>query len=338
MIPRPPIVINDRTGKCKAHFDSGSCKWGDRCRFRHYLTPENDSVVQSSPPATTTINPPKPPDDKTIGWTKIHDLVFHAEYEKLAAILQSTANHTALLSAMTNAPKTIHWSEFDVVDGSTDRYTITIPAYSTPLDVAFTSSNDLTSGEAALYNLFDSTDHVYARFVCTTLLLHPTRARDILAYVQSQVEGIVSWNDGDGWTLLHELCFRGSYELFTECFYYFHDFCAWVERQLSTARVIRWYEEEVEFDNEAATTSSTDMEGVKEKKNNKQREFKITIPSGYSVRQIMAMTSKELDIDSPCREQTKKYLLDSVEHGETRRQLLEYIDSLHNIDHEKTPK
>jgi hypothetical protein len=339
MVPRPPVVITDHTGKCKAYFDSvnelwnprGSCKYGDRCRFRHYLTEEeqkaqNDTAIQTYLSAATTIHQPKAPeeaDDKTIGWTKIHDLVFHAEYEKLANVLQSTNNHSALLSAMTHAPKTIHWSEFDTVDGSTDRYTITIPANSTPLDVAFTSSNDLTRGIAALYNLFDATDDRIPRFVCATLLLHPTRAREILAYVNNHhlgVAGIVSWNGGDGWTILHELCFRGNYELFTTKFYYFNDYRALMGRGLSASRIITWSEVSV-TDNEANRGShSNEMKDIK--------TFKMTIPSGYTVRQMVLMTSEALDRDSPCREQTKKYLFDSVEQSATRRQLVEYIDKL----------
>lgn len=303
-IPKPRAVVNDNTEKCNSYFNSGSCRFGDICRFRHYSTEfELKAKIETS-------------DDETIGWSNIHEIVFRAEYEKLAKVLQQTTNHTTLLSSTTKAPKTINWSEFDSVDGSVDKYTIIIPAHSTPLDVAFTSSKDLQRGEAALYNLFDSTDDRNARFICATLLLNPMKTHAIMSHLQTNggAQGIDSWCDG--WTLIHECCFRGDYPRFQGCYYYFrHEcLCTLLVQELSMPRVITWWEED---------TSTDDDDHVDD---GSHKEFKLTIPLGYTLRDILCTTSKDLDVDSPCREMSKKYLLDSLDDGENRQKLLQWVD------------
>jgi len=170
--------ITDKTMKCRDYFSVlndqgkpiGDCKYNDYCKYRHYYTTEEEYEV--------------------LGWSKIHDAVFHGDYTELAELLPTGATdeeYNTLFSKKTTLPYVIRWSEYDSVDHTHDNYKITIPVGSTVMDVAETSKKDLDKDSpcsiAVVDYLLDSVDGRDHREICIKILQYPTRLKEILEYV-----------------------------------------------------------------------------------------------------------------------------------------------------------
>jgi hypothetical protein len=204
------------------HFQNGNCQLGSNCKFLHNDSQEkvakspqkpkaikfNEEDADRCPQLYCIVNERGEPkgrchlnkcygrhfsfdweeeEDAAIGWTMVHEAVFHSDFMALTKLLEDCEDYEALLAQKTRQPHTIEWSEPDFLDNSCDKYKLTVPAGSTPMDVAMTSIGDLDkdspSSCAVVQSLLGSVDGDRQRKICFLMLRHPEKAQELLEEV-----------------------------------------------------------------------------------------------------------------------------------------------------------
>lgn len=181
--PMRTVEFNEADASRCPHFFSildeegqpkGKCPHNNKCGRRHFSTDEERAK------------------DKVEGWTILHETVFYAHYHQLADVLHCCENLNDLLTQRTRQPHTILWSEYDDVDRSLDYYKLTVPAGSTLMDVALTSTHDLDEDsrcKIAVVNYLLSSHHGnIKRKICIRMLKHPSRAKEFLDIIKEKDE------------------------------------------------------------------------------------------------------------------------------------------------------
>jgi hypothetical protein len=209
-----PQTVRYEDKLCFGFSNFGKCSAGDDCRFAHVFDPAAIDAGVSWEPKEEIKPSSYYPDlyyesedeDKECGWSAIHEVVFRAKYQNLAARLMKSKNPKALIALKTVKDKTIRWSEFDEVDRTSDRYKMTIPAGSTPLDVARTSISDLDADSPCkdfnVNYLLDSHDDDIHRKLCIIMMKNPEKVVEIVDHVEeygkySLLSKFKSQNDSD---------------------------------------------------------------------------------------------------------------------------------------------